>query len=91
MPELPDVLLYLHALRPRILGHAITSIRLASAFPLRSTASPLETAERRRVTALHRLGKRIAIELEGELLLVFHLMIAGRFRWKPSGAKLPGK
>jgi formamidopyrimidine-DNA glycosylase len=91
MPELPDILLYLHALRPRVLGHRILKVRLASAFLLRSIDPPLSSAEGRVVSDLHRLGKRIAFELEGELFLVFHLMIAGRFRWKPPGTKIPGK
>jgi formamidopyrimidine-DNA glycosylase len=43
------------------------------------------------VVDLHRLGKRIVIEAEGEVFLVIHLMIAGRFRWKEPGAKIPGK
>ena len=91
MPELPDILLYMHALRPRIVGHRVVKARLASPFLLRSIEPPLSAVEGRAIVALHRLGKRIAIEVEGELFLVFHLMIAGRFRWKESGAKIPGK
>ena len=91
MPELPDILLYMHALRPRIVGHRVVKARLASPFLLRSIEPPLSAVEGRAIVALHRLGKRIAIEAEGELFLVFHLMIAGRFRWKESGAKIPGK
>src|SRR5688572_22373175 len=91
MPELPDILLYLHALRPRIVGRRINAVRLASPFLLRSIAPPLSASEGRAVVDLHRLGKRIAIEAEGELFLVFHLMIAGRFRWKEPGARIPGR
>jgi formamidopyrimidine-DNA glycosylase len=91
MPELPDILLYLHALRPRIVGKQVTGVRLASPFLLRSIDPPLSAVQGRTVVALHRLGKRIAIEAEGELYLVFHLMIAGRFRWKPAATKIPGK
>ena len=91
MPELPDILLYLRALRPRIVGQPITAIRLVSPFLLRSVDPPLPSAVGRRVVGLDRLSKRIVIALEGELFLVFHLMIAGRFRWKPAGAKVPGK
>jgi formamidopyrimidine-DNA glycosylase len=91
MPELPDILLYLHALRPRIVGRRINAVRLAAPFLLRSIAPPLSAIEGRAVVDLHRLGKRIAIEAEGELFLVFHLMIAGRFRWKEPGARIPGK
>ena len=91
MPELPDILLYLSALRPRVVGRTIEKIRLASPFLLRSIDPPLSAAEGRRVTGLSRLGKRVVFELEGEVFLVFHLMIAGRFRWKARGAKIPGK
>ena len=91
MPELPDILLYLHALRPRIVGQSITGVRLVSPFLLRSIDPPLQSIIGRRVTDLHRIGKRLVIEMEGELFLVIHLMIAGRFRWKPAGAPVPGK
>ena len=91
VPELPDILLYLHALRPRIVGHRVTGVRLASPFLLRSIAPPLPSIEGRVITDLHRLGKRVVMEAEGELFMVFHLMIAGRFRWKAAGTKIPGK
>ena len=91
MPELPDILLYLHALRPRIVGRRVEGVRLASPFLLRSIAPPLSAIEGRTIVDLHRLGKRVVMEAEGELFLVFHLMIAGRFRWKPRGTKIPGK
>ena len=91
MPELPDVDLYVHALRPRIVGQAIRAIRLSTPFLLRSVEPPLASAEGRPVMSVSRLGKRIVIETEGELFLVIHLMIAGRFRWKPPGTKVPGK
>jgi formamidopyrimidine-DNA glycosylase len=91
MPELPDILLYLHALRPRIVGRRVEKVRLASPFLLRSIEPPLSAIEGRTIVDLHRLGKRIAMEAEGEIFLVFHLMIAGRFRWKEKGTKIPGK
>ncbi len=91
MPELPDIELYLHALRPRIVNRAVESVRLASPFLLRSIDPPLTAIVGRRVVDLHRLGKRVVMEAEGELFLVFHLMIAGRFRWKARGTKVPGK
>ncbi len=91
MPELPDVLLYLHALTPRVVGQHVNRVRLVSPFLLRSIDPPLSAIERHKVIALRRMGKRIVFEFEGDLFLVFHLMIAGRFRWKPPGAKIPGK
>jgi formamidopyrimidine-DNA glycosylase len=91
VPELPDILLYLHALRPRIVGHVLERVRLASPFLLRSIDPPLNAMEGRAIVDLHRAGKRVILEADGELFLVFHLMIAGRFRWKEKGAKVPGK
>jgi len=91
MPELPDILLYLHALRPRIVGRPVERVRLASPFLLRSIDPPLTAIEGRTILDLHRLGKRVVMEAQGELFLVFHLMIAGRFRWKPRDAKITGK
>jgi formamidopyrimidine-DNA glycosylase len=91
VPELPDILLYLHALTPRVVGHRIERVRLASPFLLRSIDPPLSTVEGRTIVALHRLGKRIVFELEREVFLVLHLMIAGRLRWKEAGARIPGK
>jgi len=91
MPELPDILLYLHALRPRVVGQRVMRTRLASPFLLRSIDPPLTAVEGRVIVDLHRLGKRIVFEAERELFLVFHLMIAGRFRWKAAGTKIPGK
>lgn len=91
MPELPDILLYLHALEPRVVGHHVQRVRLASPFLLRSIAPPLSDVEGRAVTALRRLGKRIVFALDGDLFLVFHLMIAGRFRWREPGSAIPRK
>lgn len=91
MPELPDVELYLHALRPRVVGAVLERIRIASPFVLRSVDPPLEQAFGKRVVDVSRLGKRIVFSLEEELHLVLHLMIAGRFRWEEVGAKIPGR
>jgi formamidopyrimidine-DNA glycosylase len=91
VPELPDVEVYVSALAQRISGERLEGIRLKSPFLLRSVAPPLRAAEGRTVTGVRRLGKRIVIDLEGDLRLVVHLMIAGRFAWEKKGAKLPGK
>jgi formamidopyrimidine-DNA glycosylase len=91
MPELPDVELYLNAMRTRILGQKLERIRLSSPFLLRSVDPPLSATAGLRVRDLKRLGKRIVIELEGDLFLVLHLMIAGRLRWERRGARPPGK
>jgi formamidopyrimidine-DNA glycosylase len=91
MPELPDVVIYLDSLKPRIGNQRLERVRLASPFLLRSVEPPLKEVEGHKVVGLRRLGKRIVIALEGELFLVLHLMIAGRLHWKKAGAKPPGK
>ena len=91
MPELPDVVVYVEALEQRILGRPLERVRIASPFVLRSVDPPVREAEGRRVVAVRRLGKRIVLALEGGLFVVIHLMIAGRLRWRPPGAKTPGR
>ncbi|MGB5546207.1 MAG: DNA-formamidopyrimidine glycosylase family protein [Polyangiales bacterium] len=91
MPELPDIELYLHALRPRVLGQSVLGVRIASPFLLRTVQPSVDELLGKRVLSLGRLGKRIVLGLEGELYVVIHLMIAGRFRWKPPGEKIPGR
>src|SRR5438876_1502154 len=91
MPELPDVLLYIESLTPRILSQQLERVRLASPFVVRSVAPPLSRIHGRTVRALSRLGKQIIWEFDGDLFLVVHLMIAGRFQWKERYAKIPGK
>jgi formamidopyrimidine-DNA glycosylase len=91
MPELPDIELYLSALRPRVLGDPLEKVRLASPFVLRTVTPPIRGAEGRRVVELRRLGKRIVFALEGGWFLIVHLMISGRFQWKDHGAKIPGR
>ena len=91
MPELPDVTVYIEALQERVLSQPIRKIRIGSPFILRSFDPPIGAAEGKRVLGLRRLGKRIVFALEEELFLVVHLMIAGRFHWKSTGAKIARK
>jgi formamidopyrimidine-DNA glycosylase len=91
MPEYPDIELYLHALAPRILGQRLEGVRLASPFLLRSIEPPIDAVIGKTVRALHRLGKRIVWELDDDLFLIFHLMIAGRYQWKDRGTKVTAK
>jgi len=88
VPELPDIELYLSSLERHVKGEVLSKIRLASPFLLRSVDPPLSEMEGREVVGLRRIGKRIVFEMTDDLYMVFHLMIAGRFRWKESGAKL---
>src|SRR5215470_2980458 len=87
MPELPDVTAYIHALGPRVLQQPIREIRVLNPFVLRSVDPPLSQATGKTIQGLRRLGKRIVFELEDDLFLVVHLMIAGRFHWKDKPAK----
>jgi formamidopyrimidine-DNA glycosylase len=91
VPELPDIAIYLESLAPRILGRRLERVRIAGPSLLRTVDPPVDAAEGRRVASLRRIGKRIAIGLEGELFLVIHRMIAGRLRWRARGAALGGR
>jgi formamidopyrimidine-DNA glycosylase len=91
MPELPDIAAYITALETRILAQSIERVRLASVFLLRTVDPPLSSVEGRTVRSLRRIGKRIAIGVEGDFWLVLHLMIAGRLHWRPPQAKLAGR
>ena len=88
MPELPDIVVYIEALEKRILGQTLERVRLASPFLLRTVDPPLRAGEGKTVRELRRIGKRIAIGLEGGLWLVLHLMIAGRLHWRERGVKV---
>jgi formamidopyrimidine-DNA glycosylase len=91
MPELPDIAAYITALEARILGQPLERVRLASVFVLRTADPPIASVEGRTVREIRRIGKRIAIGVEGDLWLVLHLMIAGRLHWRPPQAKLAGR
>ncbi len=91
MPELPDITVYIEALASRLVGQPLERTRIAKPFLLRSVDPPISATEGKRVTGVRRMGKRIILELEDDLFLVIHLMIAGRLRWLPAGGKVPGK
>jgi len=91
MPELPDIAVYLDCLAPRVLGRPLERLTFPNPFVLRSVAPAPAELVGSAVTGLRRLGKRIVLALEHERFVVIHLMIAGRLRWHPAGAKPPGK
>lgn len=91
MPELPDITNYIDALGDRIVGQRLEHVRISNAFFLRTADPPISSLEGRTVRELRRIGKRIAIGLDGDVWLVLHLMIAGRLHWKPAGANLTGR
>jgi formamidopyrimidine-DNA glycosylase len=91
VPELPDIAAYISALEDRIVGRPVENVRLANPFLLRTAQPPISSAEGRTVREVRRIGKRIAIGLDGDLWLVLHLMIAGRLHWRAAGAKLAGR
>lgn len=89
MPELPEIEAYLHALAPRILGADLITTRIASFSLLRTFDPPVEAVEGHTVVGLHRIGKRVVIDLEDDLHLVIHLMVAGRFKWNDEPKPVP--
>jgi formamidopyrimidine-DNA glycosylase len=91
MPELPDITLYIEALEARIVGQRLERVQLLDPFVLRSVDPPVSAALGKRVLALRRIGKRIVLELEGELFAVLHLMVAGRLLWVAPGTKAPAR
>jgi formamidopyrimidine-DNA glycosylase len=91
MPELPDIALYLSALRPRVVGQPLERVRIGNPFLVRTPDPPIAAVEGRTLTALRRLGKRIVFEFDHDLFVVIHLMIAGRLRWRERGFAIPGK
>ena len=91
MPELPDVTVYVEALRRHVRDRTLDRVRLKSVFLVRTPEPPISRAEGRRVREIERIGKRIVFEMEGGPFLVFHLMVTGRFKWRKPGVGLPGR
>ena len=91
MPELPDITVYVEALRRRIVGQPLEEVRLKTPFLLRTVEPPLPDLIGKRVVGVERLGKRIVLEMDDDLFVIFHLMIAGRLHWKARGAKGGGR
>lgn len=91
MPELPDITAYIGALTPRIMGRSLERVRIGNPFIVRTIAPSAADLQGRRVVSLARLGKRIVLGFHPDLFAIVHLMIAGRFRWRPPAAAIPGK
>jgi formamidopyrimidine-DNA glycosylase len=91
VPELPDIVVYIETLEKRILGHILENAAVRGPFLLRTAHPPLESAHGQRVTALRRIGKRIAVGFDNDVWLVFHLMIAGRLHWSERRVTPDGK
>jgi formamidopyrimidine-DNA glycosylase len=91
MPELPDVTVYIEALQKRIAGASMLKLRLANPFVLRTVEPAPSVLSGKQVESIERIGKRIVLGFEDDLYLIIHLMIAGRFKWLPPNAKIPGK
>ena len=89
LPEIPDLEVYITALRPRILGQELIGVRLGNPFLLRTIDPPLDEVVGHQIIAIERMGKRLVLVLDGDLFLVVHLMIAGRLHWKASGDPIP--
>ncbi|HTY38425.1 MAG TPA: DNA-formamidopyrimidine glycosylase family protein, partial [Bacteroidota bacterium] len=91
MPELPDLTIYIESFQSRLVGQHLERVRLANPFILRTFDPPIADASEKLVCGISRIGKRLVFELEGDLFIVIHLMIAGRFHWKKRGIKIGGK
>jgi formamidopyrimidine-DNA glycosylase len=91
MPELPDVVVYLERLEALIGGATLERIRLASPWVLRTFDPPISAVEGKKVTGFRRIGKRLVFELEDDLFVVVHLMVAGRLRMREPGTAIPKK
>jgi len=91
MPELPDVVVYLERLEALVGGRHLLRIRLASPWVLRTVEPAITSLEGKRVIGVRRIGKRLVLELEGDLFVIIHLMVAGRLRMRPAGAPIPAK
>ena len=91
MPELPDITVYAERIEALAGGQPLRRVRIVNPFVLRTAVPPIASIEGRTVQGVERLGKRVVLAFDGELLLVVHLMIAGRLRWLAPGTKLPGK
>jgi formamidopyrimidine-DNA glycosylase len=91
MPELPDITVYLEALETRILNRTLQRVQIAGPSLLRTAEPPPQRAEGHTVTALLRIGKRIAIGFDNDIWLVLHLMIAGRLHWSDKPKKPDGR
>jgi formamidopyrimidine-DNA glycosylase len=89
VPELPDVVIYIERMRALLSGETLERVRIASPFVLRTVEPGLAEVEGKKVHSFERIGKRIVLRLEGDLSLVVHLMIAGRFRWRKADAAIP--
>ena len=91
MPELPDVVVYIEALRVRVQGEVLRRLRVKAPQLLRTYDPPISAVEGRVVSGLRRIGKRIVFEFDDELFLIIHLMVSGRLAWAKPGAAIPGK
>lgn len=89
MPELPEIESYIHALGPRIIGATVENVRIASFSLLRTYDPPVDAVFGKVVSDIHRIGKRISMDIEGDLHLVIHLMVAGRLQWLEDAKPLP--
>src|SRR3954453_18086004 len=90
MPELPDVTVYIEALQARIADATLLKLRLANPFVLRTVEPAPSALAGKKNFSIERVGKRIVLGFEDDLFLIIHLMIAGRFKWLPPNAKIPG-
>ena len=91
MPELPEITAYIRALEQRTLGQVLEGVRIRTPSLLKTFDPRVSELDNRHVTGVHRVGKRIVFELDGEFFAVIHLMISGRLQWRERGTAVPKK
>jgi len=87
MPELPDITVYIEAIRARVVDKPLETVLIQTPFLLRTVEPKLDAFIGKPVRTVDRLGKRIVLGFDDELFIVLHLMIAGRLHWIPAGKK----
>src|ERR1041385_2780691 len=90
MPELPEMEAWRRALNDPVSAFPIEKAGPAHIATLKTFDPPLRELEGRRLTGAERCAKRLLFPTEdGELVLLVHLMSAGRLRYLKAGEKGP--
>src|SRR3982750_3370220 len=88
MPELPEMEAWRRALNDPVSASPVVQAGPAHIATLKTFAPPLKVLEGRRFEGVERRGKRLLLPTDdGELVVLVHLMTAGRLKWVPKGGK----
>lgn len=91
MPEYPDIEAYRWSLEHTAVGNRLSRLQIRHPFLLRTVDPPVSEIEGRRLTSVERLAKQLVFAFDNDVYVVLHLMIAGRLKWRPNGARIPAK